>query len=195
MQDKESDVAISKKGDWRVYYDLLFSYFYTSEFLDPEEEGFWIVRDMYKLDDKKFQNPLYESQIGETYKIKLTITVPQNRYLVAVNSPLPTGMEIIDISLNTSQKSLLEDEVNRCNERWTYDCVRSNNWRFNHKEFRDDALFMFADYLPAWIYEYEYLVRATTPWKFKYRPARVWEMYFPENFGQTEGGWFSIEED
>jgi uncharacterized protein YfaS (alpha-2-macroglobulin family) len=63
---------------------------------------------------------------------------------------------------------------------------------FLHSEFRDDRIFLFADALPAGIYKYAYLVRATTPGRYRERPARIWEMYYPEIFGQTGGGWFSV---
>ena len=53
---------------------------------------------------------------------------------------------------------------------------------------------LFADYLPSGSYEYEYLIRATTPGKFHLRPAKAFEMYFPETFGQTDGGWFEVKE-
>ena len=98
-------------------------------------------------------------------------------------------MEAVDFKLKTSQQDL-SDEVNQNDGYWWRSPLRY----FNHKEFRDDSVFLFADYLPAGVYEYEYLARATTPGKFKYRPTRVWEMYYPEIFGQTEGGWIEVKE-
>ena len=192
---KENKIKIGKEGTGRIYYDLLFSYFYTADEIYPAEEGFGIIRELLPLDSKNEEDILSEVKIAETYKVKLTITVPEDRHFVAVESPLPAGMEIIDTRLKTSQQNLLEDEVNECENNWSYECWSNNLWRFNHKEFRDDKVFLFADYLPTGVYEYEYLVRATTPGNFKLRPARVWEMYFPETFGQTEGSWFRVKEE
>jgi alpha-2-macroglobulin len=103
-------------------------------------------------------------------------------------------MEAIDFSLRTTQQDLA-DELNRPQDGgWGWDYWWNGFWRFRHIEFRDDQVFLFADELPPGVYEYEYLVRATTPGKFHERPARVWEMYYPENFGQTHGGWMTIHE-
>ena len=100
-------------------------------------------------------------------------------------------MEAIDLSLATTQQGLLEDDVDNGNDWWDW---RNGAWRFTHKEFRDDRVFLFAEELPAGVYRYEYLVRATTPGRYRVRPARAWEMYFPEVFGQTAGEWMEIGE-
>ncbi|MEK7218347.1 MAG: hypothetical protein AAB728_02680, partial [Patescibacteria group bacterium] len=74
------------------------------------------------------------------------------------------------------------------------DYGESGLWHFTHREVRDDQLFLFADTLPAGVYQYRYLVRATVPGTFHERPARAYEMYFPETFGQTEGKMVTISE-
>ena len=193
--DQESLIKIWKSGTWKLYYDLLFSYFYAVDEIAPEEEGFGITREFISLTWEEIDDTNEEVRVWNTYKVKLVITSPDDRYFVALESPVPAWMEILDSKLKTSQQNLIDEQIDNCNNNWTYGCWRNNNWRFNHKEFRDDKLFMFADYLPAWVYEYEYLVRATTPWKFRYRPSRVWEMYFPENFGQTDANWFTINDE
>ncbi len=131
-------------------------------------------------------------KVGTTQKVTLTITVPQTRHFVAVESMLPAGFEPIDLQFATSQQNLLENETNVMSS-WR-DYERNQTWRFSHIEFRDDRVFMFAEELPPGVYTYEYLVRATTPGKFRERPAKVWEMYFPEVFGQTEGKWIQINQ-
>ncbi|MFA6458507.1 MAG: Ig-like domain-containing protein [Patescibacteria group bacterium] len=195
-QGKDNEIKIGKTGTGRLYYDVLFSYFYTADDLPPAEEGFGIVRELLPLKSGEFDSALTEAQLGETYKVKLTITVPADRHFVAIESPLPAGMESIDTNLLTSQQTLLEGAINAdsCQDYWSYECWQNNLWHFNHRELRDDQVFLFADDLPAGVYEYEYLVRATTPGKFRLRPARAYEMYFPETFGQTDGTWFEVKE-
>ena len=190
----EESLVFETQGKGRLYYDVLMSYFYTADILPPAEEGFGILRELFPLKSEKNAEGLTDAMIGETYKAKLTITVPEDRHFVAVESPLPAGMEAIDTRLKTSQQTV-DNLISSCEDRWTHQCWKNNLWRFNHTELRDDRVFLFADFLPAGVYEYEYLVRATTPGKFKLRPARVWEMYFPETFGQTDGGWFEVRGD
>ena len=178
-------VVATKKGAGKLYYDMLLSYFYTPDSIDPAEEGIGIQREIQPLEKKT--NGL---AVGGTYKITLTITVPQNRHFVAVTSPLPAGMEAINLELLTSQQGLLQNTLNNNDQQnWWY-----SPQPFTHKEFRDDEVFLFADQLSPGVYTYEYLARATTPGTFRQRPAKVWEMYFPETFGQTTGEWVTIAE-
>ncbi|MDD5055587.1 MAG: Ig-like domain-containing protein [Candidatus Peribacteraceae bacterium] len=183
-REKEVDIAIAKEGKGRLYYDLLLQYFYTPEEIQPAEEGIGILRETMPLNalDKE---PL---KAGSVRKVRLTITVPETRHFVAVESMLAAGYEAIDLQYATAQQHL-SDELNSSN-----DYYRNQSWRFSHVELRDDRVFLFADELPSGVYRYEYLVRATTPGTFHERPARVWEMYFPETFGQTGGGWLTIGE-
>lgn len=186
LRGEESTVKISKIGKGRLYYDLVLSYFYTADDLPPAEEGISILRTVSPMPGQK-----KELTVGSTYRVTLTITVPEDRHFVAVESPLPAGMEPVDLSLKTAQKTLLEDDTT---QEWSEEYWKSGNWRFSHRELRDDMFFAFADELPAGVYQLTYLARATTPGTFHERPARAYEMYFPEVFGQTAGKLVTIQE-
>lgn len=60
-------------------------------------------------------------------------------------------------------------------------------------EKHDDRLFLFSQDVPAGAYTYEYYARATTPGTFSHLPAVASDLYFPENFGRTAGGTFTVE--
>lgn len=183
-REKEVNIGIAKEGQGRLYYDLLLHYFYTPEEIQPAEEGIGILRETMPL------NPLDKEELkaGSVRKVRLTITVPETRHFVAVESMLAAGYEAIDLRYAIAQQHLKDDLYS------SKDYYRDQSWRFSHVELRDDRVFLFADELPPGVYRYEYLVRATTPGTFRERPARVWEMYFPETFGQTGGGWLTIGE-
>lgn len=187
---KEVLVEIGKSGEGRLYYDLLLSYLYTSPEIAPLEQGISILREMEPVD-----TGVTGVEVGRNYRIRLTMTVPEDRHFVAAESPLPAGFEAIDTHLQTSQQQLLS-EADAMAEQARSDKPASTgnaSWYFHHREFRDDRVFLFAEHLPAGVYEYEYLVRATTPGRFQERPARIYEMYYPETFGQTSGQWITIE--
>ncbi|MDD5075333.1 MAG: hypothetical protein PHO54_05715, partial [Candidatus Peribacteraceae bacterium] len=188
LRGKENEVKIAKNGTGKLYYDLVLSYFYTADDLPPAEEGLSIARSLEPLPGQK-----KDVTVGNTYRVTLTITVPENRHFVAVESPLPAGLEAIDLSLATSQQTLLTDSTSSANY-WSEDFWKNGLWRFSHHEFRDDSVFLFAEELPAGVYQYTYLVRATTPGVFHERPARTWQMYFPEVFGQTAGKMMTVKE-
>lgn len=197
QRGKENTVKIGIDGKGTLFYDLLLSYFYTGDTLPPAEQGISIMRELQSMDQKGPSN-VTSVKVGDSYRVTLTMTVPEDRHFVAVESPLHAGLEGIDLQLQTSKQSGLPTDVvnqNSGSAWWWYDEDEDNGlWRFSHKEFRDDRVFLFADYLPAGVYKYTYLVRATTPGTFRLRPARIFEMYFPENFGQTDGGWFTVKE-
>ncbi len=179
LRGEESTLTIGKEGKGRLYYDAVLSYFYTADTLPPAEEGISVLRSIAPLAGEK-----QSLTVGNTYRVTLTITVPEDRHFVAVESPFPAGFEPVDVNLATAQKTLLQDDTTRM---WDENYWQSGLWRFNHRELRDDMFFAFADELPAGVYQLTYLMRATTPGTFHERPARVFAMYFPEVFGQTAG--------
>jgi alpha-2-macroglobulin len=187
---EENDVKIGLNGNGRLYYDILLSYFFTGDHIDPAEEGVSIRREIKPLTGKSTA-----LKVGENYVVTLTITTPQQRNYLAVESPVPAGMEVVDVSLETSQKGLLEDiDSSTGGDWWDPTYWKSGLWHFTHREVRDDRFFLFAEQLPAGVYQYNYIVRATTPGTFHQRPTRAFEMYFPEVFGQTEGTLVTIGE-
>lgn len=182
---KLNTFEFAKEGDGRLYYDMTLNYFLTLDKIAAMDQGIGITKELLQVGTDKDEEakPAKDLVAGETYKIKLRMTVPQDRLFVAVDSPLPAGFEAVDFNFKTNE-GVLEEEVEG---NW------KNSWHFNHIEYRDDRVVLFSDYLPAGVYEYEYLVRATTPGRFKYRPTHISEMYYPEVFGQTEGDWIEIK--
>ena len=67
-------------------------------------------------------------------------------------------------------------------------------WWFSHTELRDEKAVLFATYLPRGTYEYTYLIRASLPGEYNVIPTTAYQMYFPETFGRSDGGVFSITE-
>ena len=61
-----------------------------------------------------------------------------------------------------------------------------------HTELHDDRVFLFVESIAPGVYEYEYFLRALVPGEFQHMPAKAEELYFPEIFGRTDGGMFTI---
>ncbi len=61
-------------------------------------------------------------------------------------------------------------------------------------ESHDDRLYLFKENMPEGVYEYEYFIRAQVPGTYLHLPAVASELYFPEIFGRTEGGYFKVLE-
>ena len=63
---------------------------------------------------------------------------------------------------------------------------------FTQANIRDDRVALFAQSLPKGAWEYVYFARATTPGTYEIRPTRVAEVYFPDVWGRTDSGVFTV---
>ncbi len=189
---KTVDVKIGKEGKGTLYYDVVLSTNATAAVLPPEERGLSITRTFSAADTSDIK-PITTAKVGQTYKMTVTVTAPKDRNFVAIESPLPAGMELIDSSLLTNRQ--IQDPnapaVTQDKPCWQWSPF---DLYYSREEFRDDKLFLFAEHMPAGAYTYTAFVRATTPGTYRLRPAHVWEMYYPETFGQSAGNPFTISE-
>ncbi len=177
-------VDIALGGGARAYYDLVSTTNLKATQIEAADEGMRITRTVTPV-----RGSPATPTVGGTYKVHLTIVIPEERHFVAVRSPHPAGFEGIDFALQTSQQSLQGELEQGPSENWWW-----SPWVFTHTEYRDDEFFLFGEHVPAGVYEQEYLVRATLPGTFKWRPARVEEMYYPELYGTTEGGPLTVKD-
>ena len=55
-----------------------------------------------------------------------------------------------------------------------------------------DRTVLFADYMSPGTYVYEYFARATTPGVYMGLPAHAEMLYYPDVFGHSDGGQFTV---
>ncbi len=164
------------------YYDMSLKYFLPAEDIPARDEGFFVERNFYNAKDIDGEKAITKIFQGEVIRGRLKIIVPKHRSFVAVEDFIPAGTEIINFSLSTSDKTL-EDEVE-------IDRTLPNVFQESH----DDRIFLFSENVPPGIYEYDYYLRALIPGTYQHLPAVVSEMYFPENFGRTNGSIFTVDQ-
>jgi len=175
-----------------LYYDLALKYYLPVDQIPPRDEGFSVTREFYRIDDKKNENPIREAKVGEVLRGHLQIVVPKSRNFVMIEDYIPAGMEIVNLDLATEQKSLiLEEEYTKDREYWQEHFDRSFYPDF--KEMHDDRVFLYKEHLNPGVYKFDYYVRVLIKGKFSHLPAITSEMYFPENFGRTDGRYFEIK--
>ncbi len=172
----DSEVAVGKDGDGKLYYDLVLKYFLPPEEVSVKDQGMTVSQQYFALDDEDELEPLSGFELGEVVKGKVVVVVPEERHYVVVDDVLPAGLEPMDFSLETTE------QVGEKSSGWRW---WNNLWYFNHSEIRDDRVLYFADYLPAGTYEIEYYARATSEGEFNDLPAQAFEMYTPEVLGHT----------
>ncbi len=168
----------------------------------PEYRGIVVERWYEAYEGGK---PVVEVGEGDLVRVRLKITVPQDRSFVVVDDALPAGLEAVDLSLNTvgllagpgGQPSVQEGEGEgdaEAGNHWDFGSWDGGWWSpFDHRELRDDRVVYAARVLWKGTYSMSYVARATTPGVFVRPPAFAEEMYNPAVYGRTEGGTFTVK--
>jgi uncharacterized protein YfaS (alpha-2-macroglobulin family) len=97
-----------------------------------------------------------ETKGGDRILVELKVKAERPVRWMAIADPLPAGCEI------------LEDQP----ANWSY-------W-WSHQEYRDEQAAFFFDELPAGERTLYYVMRPTTPGRYRVLPTTAWAMYQPE---------------
>jgi uncharacterized protein YfaS (alpha-2-macroglobulin family) len=142
---------------------------------------------------------------GDLVRVRLRVTVPADREFVAVEDPLPAGLEAVDLSLRTSatlqpfesdesrEAKHAGDDANADDSSMRYGYWWGSWWSpWEHTEQRDDRVLYFARRLWKGSYTAQYVARATTAGTFIKPPAHAEEMYNQSLGGRSDGGIFRV---
>jgi uncharacterized protein YfaS (alpha-2-macroglobulin family) len=186
--DDPRSLTIDKEGPGRLYYRAGLRYAPRDLDLTPLERGFAVERSYEAVDDPadvvRGQDGRWRVKAGARVRITVTVTAPSRRVHVALVDPLPAGFEAVNTDLRGAEQvpPSAEDERRPPWERpggwWWW-----GPW-YEHQNVRDDRVEAFASLLPAGVFTYTYVARATTPGLFVVPPPRAEEMYSPETFGR-----------
>src|SRR6185503_2355736 len=118
---------------------------------------------------ERFDNgePATEVREGELVRVRVRITVPNQRDFLAVEDPLPAGLEAVDLSLRTSGlgpfSTQASDEAAARRDREAAAGGALGSWDygwwspFEHSEKRDDRVTWFARALRTGMYTVTYV--------------------------------------
>ncbi|HPW56501.1 MAG: hypothetical protein KA072_13080 [Thermoanaerobaculaceae bacterium] len=131
---------------------------------------------------------------GEEVLLEIAVNCPATRRFVAVEVPLPAGLEALDPELATTARRV----ESATDSEWSGQDEAESGWGFwwvpgfDHVELRDDRVMLYATQLPAGTTTTKVRCRATTTGTFLLAPARAEQMYEPEVFGATSGATFEV---
>jgi alpha-2-macroglobulin len=166
-----------------------------------EQRGLVVERWYERVTDGRTVNEVDE---GDLVRVRLRITAPTDREFVAVEDPLPAGLEVVDTKLRTTSinaflsPNALASERERTTEAkgdapsagaWWY-WASWNLW--DETETYDDRVVFHARMLGKGSHLYSYVARATTPGRFVRPQAHAEEMYNPALSGRSDGGWLVV---
>jgi alpha-2-macroglobulin len=200
----DANLVIQQQGSGRLYYRIAVRYAPESLDIDALDRGFTISRTYEAVDDPDdvtlLADGTWQIRAGARVRVTVTMVAEAQRTHVALIDPLAAGTEILNPELGGAE-ALPVDEGEYYYDpygTYAYDCplcagltadvgIGSTWWGpwFEHQNRRDDRAEAFASVLPGGVYEYRYVVRATTPGEFVVPPARAEEIYAPETFGRS----------
>ncbi|NOZ27762.1 MAG: hypothetical protein GXP39_06885 [Chloroflexi bacterium] len=181
--------AEGQTGRGRLYYTTHLQYYLPVEAIEARERGVIVARRYVLADDP--ERPIAQAKVGDVIQVELTIIAPSDLYYLVVEDPLPAGAEAIDTSLRTTSKTYEGPSLQETTPEveplpwWA-------RWLPNHTELRDEKVVLFVTWLPRGTYQYTYQMRASLPGRYLVLPATAYEMYFPETWGRSDGGVFTI---
>jgi uncharacterized protein YfaS (alpha-2-macroglobulin family) len=192
-----NELVITRDGTGLLYYSAHLRYFPPAAGLQPLDRGIVIGRQYFKVDPATLQPTAQVAEsaaIGDVVQVKLTIIASNNLHYLLVEDPLPAGFEAIDTSLKTAsaaaQGPQIEEVVPEGEEVPWWERRWWSYW--TESQLRDEKVALFSTFLSRGTYEYTYLMRASVAGDFHVPPAVAQEMYFPEVFGRSAGGVFSV---
>ncbi|HEX8319173.1 MG2 domain-containing protein [Longimicrobium sp.] len=180
-----------------VYYHVSVREVVSRPTATPLDRGIAVERWYETLDTRR---PITSVVEGQVVRVRLRLTVPDDRQMVILDDPLPAGLEAVDLSLRTVSPFAIdafaeggEGEDEGLVSAWSYGSWDAGLWSaFDHREIRDDRVLFFARRLWKGSYTATYLARATTAGRFTMAPAHAEEMYNPGVHGRSGGGAFII---
>jgi uncharacterized protein YfaS (alpha-2-macroglobulin family) len=182
-----------------VYYFVTLRQVPRNRPVTPLDNGIQVERWYERVDTRR---PVTTVTAGELVRVRLRITVPDERHFVVVDDPLPAGIEAVDPSLRTEGSlgayqpipGAYDADPEPSSVDGAYGRWYLGSWSaFDHRELRDDRVILSATTLWKGSWTASYLARATTAGTFVVAPAHAEEMYNPAINGRTAGGLFGVK--
>jgi uncharacterized protein YfaS (alpha-2-macroglobulin family) len=195
LQEHGGDALVfEKRGSGKLFYEARLRYVRRELPQQPLDAGFFVEKSLHSVSAQALgkggvgapAGVAREVAAGDLVLVDLSVVTPASRQYVVLDDALPAGLEAIDPKLFTTadwlKTSGLGDDA-ACSS--CADDAPGYRAPFDRNEIRDDRVLFFVDQLPAGLWHYRYLARATTFGHFVAPPTRVEEMYQPEVFGRT----------
>jgi uncharacterized protein YfaS (alpha-2-macroglobulin family) len=129
-------------------------------------------------------------KVGGMVRVRVTVSSPDWRDHLAIDDPVPAGLEPLNTKLATSGGVPKKEGARGRGER----DIDDDWWRPSFREMRDDRVLVFIDGLSPGPVSFDYLARATTVGTFVVAGTSAEEMYQPEIAARTAPGTFVVKE-
>lgn len=204
-----STLAFQVDGTGTLFYEARLRYAKKEMPTSPLDRGFFVRKVVRSVKPDSLHDALKSvpqasatrAAGGDLVLVDLFVVTPDPRENVVVDDPLPAGLEAVQSSFATSAKSEDVTDFGGQGDEDDSDASddderaagRATELSYYHREFRDDRVLTFVDHMPAGLFHYRYLARATTFGTYVVPPTRAECMYEPETFGRTAAQTFEVK--
>jgi hypothetical protein len=204
-----STLAFQVNGTGTLFYEARLRYAKKEMPTTPVDRGFYVRKIVRSLKPEALADALksvpatssVRAAGGDLVLVDLFVVTPDPRENVVVDDPLPAGLEAVQSSFATSAQSQDVTEAGEEGDQNDAEASddderaagRATEFAWYHREFRDDRVLTFVDHMPAGLFHYRYLARATTFGTYVVPPTRAECMYEPETFGRTAAATFEVK--
>jgi hypothetical protein len=199
-----ADLVFDKRGDGTLFYDVKLRYAPLRLPTTARDEGFFVKKVMRAVKPGQIgaslarvpESGVTHFSAGDIVLVDLVVVAPSPSKFVAIDDPLPAGLEAIDKNLSTTASWFdvgssggEEGGVNcpGCSQEQDDALAKGGAYLdvWHHQELRDDRALFFVDDMPAGMFHFRYLARATAIGRFVVPPTKAEAMYEPDVFGRT----------
>ncbi len=183
LRDEANVIRFERSNEsGQLYYTTQLRYALDALAVDALDRGVVVDR-RFELENE----PVAVARVGDVISATVTLIVPDDRYHLLVEVPIPAGTEPVDTSLATESDLYGAPELMPVDEPFT-------RWTPTYTDIRDDKVALFATYLPAGTYQYTVQIRATMPGEYRVLPVYAEQMYFPDVWGRSAGQLFTVKD-
>jgi uncharacterized protein YfaS (alpha-2-macroglobulin family) len=133
-------------------------------------------------------------EAGAQVQARVTLTLPNDAYYLALEDYIPAGAEILNTALLTTAQA--EGSGVEIQQNYDPEDPYADGWGwwlFNPAQIYDDHITFTADYLPAGTYVLTYTLIPLQTGEYQVLPTRAWQTYFPEVQATSAGARFEIK--
>ncbi|HEV8322884.1 MAG TPA: alpha-2-macroglobulin family protein [Myxococcota bacterium] len=167
----EAVLSLTGAGHWYLDATLRYARPLEAAPKDGRAAGIAVARRVERLDGGELGTVVAP---GTAVRVRALVELDKTLEYVAVEVPLPAGLEAVDPALATSGAA--------AGETASPDAARGKGV-LSHAELHDDRVVFFLDYAAAGKYEFAFLARATTRGGFVVPPVHAYAMYDGDTYG------------
>ena len=194
-------VTLTPTGTGRFYYSTRLSYAPREPRGSATNAGIEVSRE-YSVQSggswTALESPM-QIRRGDLVAVNLFVRIPQPRYFVVINDPIPGGLEPVNRELGTSSTTDTEQRgfVGASTSLWfttpKWITFAESRWSFYHRELRHTAARFYSDFLEAGNYHLSYVTQAIAPGEFVAPATHAEAMYDPDIFGESTSVTLKVE--